>query len=199
LIIPATGVMIQDGNCIGQYAANKNKNPKRLQVIELDFAIVKVINIPLIRYSTGRKHGIDRILSSRVNKIVINGYNTKLMVQPLVRTSLVKTRNHARCCRRNLSCVKSLSKARCILIHNDKNNQTNRGIFKQSIRCYLEGMVIVAPYCWSINLNHHSIWCRCNKKRKTKHPFMSGKKDSTVPVDLNFVSISEQSSVFKSG
>ena len=98
LIIPATGVMIQDGDCIGQYAANKNKNPKRLQVIELDFAIVKVIekrrgaaNIPLIRYSAGRKHGIDRILSSRVNKIVINGYNTKLMVQPLVRTSLVKT------------------------------------------------------------------------------------------------------------
>ena len=101
---------------------------------------------------------------------------TWVMVQPLVRTRLVKTRNHARCCRCNLSYVKSLSKARCILMHNDKNNQTNRGIFKQSMRCFLEGMVIVAPYCWSINLNQHSIWGRCNKKRKTKHPFMSGKK-----------------------
>ena len=54
--------MIQDGNCIGQYATNTKKHPERLQVIELHFAMVNVLekrrgaaNIPLIRYSAGRK------------------------------------------------------------------------------------------------------------------------------------------------
>ena len=84
-------VMIQDSNCICQYAAGTTKQAEkqaeRLQVIELDFAIVDVLkktrwaaNIPLIRYSTGRKFPIDQILSRRVHKIVVHGNNTKLVV-----------------------------------------------------------------------------------------------------------------------
>ena len=87
MIIPATCVMIQDGNCICQYAADTKKQAERLQVIELDFAIVDVLkktrwaaDIPLIRYSTGRKFPIDQILSRRVHKIVAHGNNIKLVV-----------------------------------------------------------------------------------------------------------------------
>ena len=80
-------VIIQDSNCICQYAADTKKQAERLQVIELGFAIVDVLkktrwaaNIPLIRYSTGRKFPIDKILSRRVHKIVVHGNNTKLVV-----------------------------------------------------------------------------------------------------------------------
>jgi len=75
MIIPATSVVIQDSNCICQYAADTKKQTERLQVIELDFAIVDVLkktrwaaNIPLNRYSTGRKFPIDQILNRRVRK-----------------------------------------------------------------------------------------------------------------------------------